>query len=59
MIATNTDVDYDPQETTEKVSPMAWTAGAEDAEINEDTPSDTIKVRRYRAEPGSQSDHAP
>jgi hypothetical protein len=58
MIATNTDVDYDPKD-TEKVSPMAWTAGAEEAEINEDSLSDTIKVRRYRAEPGSQCDHVP
>jgi hypothetical protein len=59
MIATNADVDYDPKETTEKVSPMTWTAGAEEAEINEDTLYDTTKVRRHRAEPGSQSDHAP
>lgn len=35
-ITTNEDLDYDPKNTTDKVSPVQWTAGAEENEIDQD-----------------------
>jgi len=56
-IATNEDLDYDPKQTTDKVSPERWTAGAEEIEFDQDFLYDT-RVGRHRVESGLQSDHA-
>lgn len=56
-IATNEDLDYDPKQTTDKVSPEKWTAGAEEVEFDEDFLYDT-RVRHHRVELGPQSDHS-
>jgi hypothetical protein len=58
-MATNEDLDYDPKQTTDKVSPERWTAGAEEIEFDEDSLYDTTSVRRRRAESDPQSDRAP
>jgi len=56
---TNEDIDYDPKQTTDKVSPVMWTAGLDEIELDEDSLYDTTRVRCHRAESDSQSDHAP
>jgi hypothetical protein len=35
-IVTNEDVNYDPKQTTDKVSPVMWTAGAEETESDKE-----------------------
>jgi len=47
-ITTNEDLDYDPKNTTDKVSPVQWTAGAEETEIDQDGHFyDATRVRRH------------
>ena len=58
-IATNEDLDYDPKQTTDKVSPVRRTAGADENVLDEHSLYDTTMARRRRAESDPQSDDGP